>query len=229
MLANASGVKYNWNESIMDSFSFKTSEPTLFYVISRQGGDVVATYRSDPCFTFNHINAFEDDRDNVYVDMICYPDDTIARQLSTEYLRNPSTMKPSRLVASEVRRYMLANIEEEKIGYLANNSLIPSKTTVTSRISSVFGFLGNKKTNNNDIEYNQQHNIGATNKWYSWMPIATYDKRVPPSIELPQINPKFKMHKQTFMYGLGFSASNSLKDGAIWDSIVKTVNLDPFL
>lgn len=205
----------------MDSFSFRPSEPTLFYVISREKGDVVATYRSDPCFVFNHINAFEDDRDGVYLDMICYPDDTIARQLTTEYLRNPSTMQPSRLVASEVRRYLLANIEEEKITYMANNSLIPSKTSVTTRI---FGLFGKKQTPaSSDLEYNNQDQ--DTNKWYSWMPIASYDKRVQPSIELPQINPKFSMYKHTIMYGLGFSAASSLKDGAIWDSIVKTVSV----
>lgn len=208
----------------MDSFSFRPSEPTLFYVISREKGDVVATYRSDPCFVFNHINAFEDDRDGVYLDMICYPDDTIARQLTTEYLRNPSTMQPSRLVASEVRRYLLANIEEEKITYMANNSLIPSKTSVTTRI---FGLFGKKQTPaSSDLEYNNQDQ--DMNKWYSWMPIATYDKRVQPSIELPQINPKFSMHKHTIMYGLGFSAASSLKDGAIWDSIVKTVSVNSF-
>ncbi|KAL9539032.1 hypothetical protein MBANPS3_010512 [Mucor bainieri] len=221
ILANAGGVKYNWNESIMDSFSFRPSEPTLFYVISREKGDVVATYRSDPCFVFNHINAFEDDRDGVYLDMVCYPDDTIARQLTTEYLRNPSKMQPSRLVASEVRRYLLANIEEEKITYMANNSLIPSKTSVTTRI---FGLFGKKQTPaSSDLEYNNQDQ--DMNKWYSWMPVASYDKRVQPSIELPQINPKFSMHKHTIMYGLGFSAASSLKDGAIWDSIVKT-NMD---
>lgn len=203
----------------MDSFSFRSSEPTLFYVISREKGDVVAAYRSDPCFVFNHINAFENDRDGVFIDMICYPDDTIARQLSTEYLRNPSTMQPSRLVASEVRRYLLANIEEESITYMANNSLIPSKTSVTTRIFSLFG---KKQTSaGSDLEYNQDQDMS---KWYSWMPVASYDKRVQPSIELPQINPKFSMYKHTIMYGLGFSAASSLKDGAIWDSIVKTVS-----
>ncbi|KAI8075388.1 carotenoid oxygenase [Gilbertella persicaria] len=219
MLANSGGVKFNWNESIMDSFSFNSSEPTLFYVISRQKGEVVATYRSNPCFIFNHINAFEDDRGNVFLDMICYPDDTIARQLATEFLRNPDKMEPSRLVASEVRRYKLTNIEEESINYMANNGLIPSKNSVSTRISSVFGMFGNNKRSS--LPQSEAYSENAK-KWYSWMPIASFDKRVQPSIELPQINPKFKMQKYSFMYGLGFSASNALKDGAIWDSIVKT-------
>jgi hypothetical protein len=212
----------------MDSFSFKSSEPTLFYVISREKGDVVATYRSEPCFVFNHINAFEvDGSDTVYIDMICYPDDTIARQLTTEFLRNPATMKPSRLLASEVRRYQLANIEEENLVYLTNNTLIPSKTSVSSRITSVFGMFKKSTATTATAaaaEYGENGNEHA-NKWYSWMPVASFDIRVQPSIELPQINPKFKMYKHNIMYGLGFSASSSLKDGAIWDSIVKIVSL----
>ncbi|KAI7886393.1 retinal pigment epithelial membrane protein-domain-containing protein [Mucor mucedo] len=224
ILANAGGVKFNWNESIMDSFSFRATEPTLFYVISREKGDVIATYRSDPCFVFNHINAFEmDGSDTVYIDMICYPDDTIARQLTTEFLRNPNNMKPSRLMASEVRRYQLANIQEENLCYLTNNSLIPSKNSVSTRISSVFGyFKKNTPAVSDSLEYGDNGNyVAHANKWYSWMPVASFDKRAQPSIELPQINPKFKMYKHTIMYGLGFSASSSLKDGAIWDSIVK--------
>lgn len=211
----------------MDSFSFRANEPTLFYVISREKGDVIATYRSDPCFVFNHINAFEmDGSDTVYIDMICYPDDTIARQLTTEFLRDPNTMKPSRLMASEVRRYQLANIQEENLSYLTNNTLIPSKNSVSTRISSMFGYFKKSTPAAADsLEYGDNGDFAAhANKWYSWMPIASFDKRAQPSIELPQINPKFKMYKHTIMYGLGFSASSSLKDGAIWDSIVKIVS-----
>lgn len=213
----------------MDSFSFKSSEPTLFYVISREKGDVVATYRSDPCFVFNHINAFETEgSDTVYIDMVCYPDDTIARQLTTEFLRNPTTMKPSRLMASEIRRYQLANIGEENLSYLTNNSLIPSKNSVSTRITSVFGLFKKSPTPAavaDNLEYgNSNNDVEHSNRWYSWMPVASFDKRVQPSIELPQINPKFKMYKHTIMYGLGFSASSSLQDGAIWDSIVKVVS-----
>jgi torulene dioxygenase len=44
------GVKFAWNESILDSFTFQHAEPTLFYVISREGQQHVATYRADACF-----------------------------------------------------------------------------------------------------------------------------------------------------------------------------------
>lgn len=211
MLANASGVKYNWCESIMDSFSFRSSEPTLFYVISRERRELIAIYRSEPCFIMNHINAYEE-QDTIYLDMICYPDDTIARQLTTHFLRQPAKMEPSRLMGSEVRRYKLTRLEDEHIAYLSHK---PAK----SRLSSILNVF---KT---DTATQTKYSETADNRWYSWMPTAPYDQRVSPSIELPQINPHFKMYKHTMMYGLGFSASNSLKHGAIWDSIVKIVSL----
>ena len=52
LLANAGAVKYAWNESILDSFSFYPNEPTLFYVISREKGQHLVTYRSDACFGY---------------------------------------------------------------------------------------------------------------------------------------------------------------------------------
>ncbi|CEG82646.1 hypothetical protein RMATCC62417_16690 [Rhizopus microsporus] len=208
MLATSGGVKYNWCESIMDSFSFKPSEPTLFYVISRERREVMTVYRSDPCFVMNLINAYEVN-DTIFLDMICYKDDTIVRQLTTQYLREPHTMKPSRLLGSEVRRYRLSHLEDEHVTYLSKR---PAKSRFSLPLFKVF------KNDTTQTKYSEN----ATNRWYSWMPIATYEQRIQPSIELPQINPNFKMYKHSIMYGLGFSASNSLKDGAIWDSIVKT-------
>ncbi|KAI9243598.1 carotenoid oxygenase [Sporodiniella umbellata] len=204
MLANSNGVKYNWCESILDSFSFKSSEPTVFYVISREQRELVAMYRAPPCFIMNHINAYEEE-DNVYLDMVCYEDDTIARQLNIHSLRQPQTMSPSRLIGSELRRYRLARLDAEQTTYKERPN--------PSRLASFLNVFRSETT--------EQYSDLADNRWYSWMPLAAYDQRVPPSIELPQISPRFKLHKHSFVYGLGFSAVNSLKEGAIWDSIVK--------
>ena len=109
------GVKYAWNESILDSFTFKDSEPTLFYVISREGQQHIATYRADACFAFHHVNAFEDDNGGIQLDIVCYADDTIAHQLTTYNLRNPKQMNPSHLAKHEIRRFNLANVQEESM------------------------------------------------------------------------------------------------------------------
>ncbi|KAG0173544.1 hypothetical protein DFQ28_002152 [Apophysomyces sp. BC1034] len=216
LLANSGAVKFAWNESIMDSFTFYPNEPTLFYVVSRANGQHVATYRSDPCFAFHHINAFDDERDNIFVDIVCYPDATIAHQLTTQNLRNPSTMEPRRLACSEVRRYKLGRVDEAKSIFSANNTVMPSTTSVTSKVSSVWGYLrGSSATD-------EEQRVGAIGTgWHSWMPVASFEKRVEPSLELPQVNPNYKMQKYTYMYGLGFSATSAITDGRIWDSIVK--------
>jgi carotenoid cleavage dioxygenase-like enzyme len=208
----------------MDSFVFNPSEPTLFYVISRETGDVIATYRSDPCFAFHHVNAFEDDCGSIFVDMICYRDDTIARQLNIHTLRNPHLMEPSRLASSEVRRYRLNNVEDEKMNYLEHSRSIPSQTTISNRLSSLFGYFKGGKPPQQQRDVLEYGAGGDGKKWYSWMPIASFDKRVQPSLELPQVNPNYKLHKYNFMYGLGFAPSSVIQDGAIWDSIVKIVS-----
>ncbi|KAJ8658906.1 hypothetical protein O0I10_005288 [Lichtheimia ornata] len=195
MLATSGGMKFSWNESILESFTFNRSQPTLFYVLSRQSGQHVATYRSDACFAFHHVNAFEDENDNVYVDIICYPDDTIAQQLMVEGLRNPTQMKPPRLAASELRRYVLHTVS-------VTGSRHPS-TAGGNGGGGLFGAF--RKT------------TPATNS----IPEASYNKWLQPSLELPQVNPNYKLHAHTFMYGLGFSASSSIADGQIWDTIIK--------
>ncbi|KAI8379059.1 carotenoid oxygenase [Radiomyces spectabilis] len=215
MLVNSGAVKFTWNESILDSFSFSKTEPTLFYVISRETGQTISIYRSDPCFGLHHVNAFEDENNNVFVDIVCYPDDTILHQLTTESLRNPNNMNPPRLMPSEVRRYLLPSVEEEHATYLANSTSLSSASTVTSRISSMWSYIrkSEKETKNRAVD---------TNKWYAWMTVASYEKLVQPSLELPQINPYYHLRKYSYMYSLGFSASSSIRDGEIWDSIVKT-------
>ena len=45
-------MKYAWSESILDSFTFNSSQPTLFYVLSRENGKHVTTFRSESCFAY---------------------------------------------------------------------------------------------------------------------------------------------------------------------------------
>ncbi|KAI9489556.1 carotenoid oxygenase [Zychaea mexicana] len=220
LLANSAAVKYAWNESVLDSFSFYPNEPTLFHVISREKGQHLVTYRSDACFAFNHVNAFEDGRDNINVDIVCYRDDTIAHQLTTHNLRNPGEMKPSRLAPSEVRRYVLSSIDEETISFMANNSMLPSTASITSRISSMWGYVRGSNAQANDVESSAGPSAAAAG-WYATLPVTSYGKLVQPSIELPQVHPLYKMHKYKYLYGLGFSAASSIGDGKIWDAIVK--------
>ncbi|CAO3614397.1 unnamed protein product [Cunninghamella echinulata] len=231
----ASGMKYSWNESILDSFKFDAKGSNLFYVISREKKQVVAVYRSASFFSFHQINAYEDLNQrghNVYIDMICYSDDTIAHQLATNSLRQPETMmKPSRLASSEVRQYCLSNIEDENLAYLSNQSSLPGNagsSGISGRFTSAIGsvFRNNKqsipKATATTTSSNSTNDTDFASPIYAWMPTASYSLRIQPSLELPQINPNYKMHNYKYMYGLGFSAASSIMDGQIWNSIVKT-------
>ncbi|KAI9483015.1 MAG: carotenoid oxygenase [Benjaminiella poitrasii] len=212
MLANSGAVKFAWSESIIDSFNFYPSEPTLFYVISRKEKDVIACYRSSASFSFNQVNAFEDIHGNVVIDMICYEDDTIASQLSTEGLRHPEQM--GHLSFSEVRRYVLDQPEQEAHSiYIANNSFIPSATSVTSRFGSVWNYVTGAS--------NARENATGTSGWHAWMPVVSHQKLIETTLELPQVNPRYRMKPYSFVYGLGFSADSSIQEGKIWDSIIK--------
>lgn len=152
---------------------------------------------------------------------MCYKDDTIAHQLSTHSLRNPSEMKPSRLAPSEVRRYVLSNLDEESISFMASNSMIPSTASVTSRITSVWSYFRGTANTNADVESSM---TSPASGWYANLPEASFTKIIQPSLELPQVNPLYSMHKYKYLYGLGFSAASSIADGTIWDSIVKAVS-----
>lgn len=209
MLANTGAVKFAWSESILDSFSFYPSEPTLFYVISRKDQQVIACYRAAASFSLNQVNAFEDVHGNIVLDMVCYQDDQITLQLSTDNLRHPESM--GKLAFSEVRRYTLNHPQHEaRTVYLANNSFIPSAVSITSRIGSLF----------NMVTGSANSPVGASG-WHAWMPVVQHERLVESTLELPCINPNYKMKQHTYVYGLGFSATSSIGEGKIWDSITK--------
>lgn len=215
MLANSGAVKFAWSESILDSFNYYPSEPTLFYVISRKEKDVIACYRSAASFSLNHVNAFEDIHGNIVLDMVCYDDDKITEQLSTENLRHPEKM--GQLAFAQLRRYVLNHPQHEAHKtYVDNNSFIPSTISVTSRIGSVWNYV----TGNSS----QPENATGASGWHAWMPVVDHKTLVDITLELPQINPNYRMKQHTFVYGVGFSAENSVQEGKIWDSIVKVVS-----
>lgn len=206
MLANTGAVKFAWSESIMDSFDFYPSEPTIFYVISRKEKGVIACYRSMASFSLNQVNAYEDMQGNIVLDIVCYNDDTIVQQLSIDNLRRPDIQ----LDKGQVRRFVLERPEHEAHKtYVNNNSFIPSAISITSRIGSVWNYMtGGSK---------QPENATGGSGWYAWMPVIEYEKLVDTTLELPQVNPNYRMKPYTFVYGL-----NS-EDDSMWNSIVKIV------
>ncbi|CAO3598173.1 unnamed protein product [Absidia cylindrospora] len=216
MLAHSSAVKFAWNESIMDSFSYYPAEPTLFYVISREKGQVIANYRAPSCFGLNHANAFEDDDNGqLFVDIVTYKDDTITTHLTTDRLRDATSTSP--LPTSEVRRYLLHNLDAAKATYTSNQSYVPSMNSITSSMASLWSYArggsNTSTTSASDIEQSTNEN-----GWYNWMPLATYTS-LGQDLELPTLHPSYKMKKYTYLYGLGVNGEQDRAN--YWNSIVK--------
>ncbi|KAG2183087.1 hypothetical protein INT44_006068 [Umbelopsis vinacea] len=217
--AQMAGVKFAWNESILDSFTFHNSEPTLFYVISREGQQHVATYRADACFAFHHVNAFEDDNGGIHLDIVCYSDDTIAHQLTTANLRDPKSMSPAHLARHEIRRFYLANIQEESISFFSNNSVSHAGSTISDRASSVWSFIKGRVSTPKeaDIE-SDSHSSG----WAAAIPKAAEEVVLPAPLELPQVNGSVKGHVYNFVWGLSVAPTgDSNTEGKMWNCIVK--------
>ncbi|KAH8550472.1 retinal pigment epithelial membrane protein-domain-containing protein [Umbelopsis sp. PMI_123] len=217
--AQMAGVKYAWNESILDSFTFQNTEPTLFYVISRESQQHIATYRADACFAFNHVNAFEDDNGGINLDIVCYSDDTIAHQLTTANLRDPKSMDPPHLAKHEIRRFYLANIEEESMSFFSNNAVSSVSSTIGDRASSVWSFIKGRvsKPREADIESDSvSSGSGAT------IPKAAEEIVLPIPLELPQVNASVKGRVYNFVWGLSVAPTgDSNTEGKMWNCIVK--------
>ncbi|CAG8469966.1 10665_t:CDS:2 [Diversispora eburnea] len=181
------GINFKWSDNILDSFVFKPEEPTLFYVISREKKEHVAIYKSE---------AYEDN--NLYLDIVCYDSEYIARYLTLENFRQGL---PIRLPLAEVRRFALLNIQRESIKYLNNAQVNQSTMASIFKRSSVY--------------YSQQ----IPHPW----PEANYVRCSDSALELPAINPKLKRRKYRYVYGIGFSERAAKQVTEIWDSLIKNV------
>ncbi|CAJ0823703.1 2209_t:CDS:2 [Entrophospora sp. SA101] len=201
---HALGTKYNFfsitSSNPNDYFAFNPEEPTLFHLISRTKKQHILTYKSDACFAFHHINAFEDDEDNIFVDMSCYDNADIAHYLTIENLSGGLVRG---LPLSEVRRFALQNIQIESVKFAKN----PQSSSFEVIQNTVSAFLWS--TNSNQQVY------------YPW-PVANYVRCADSTLELPTINPKYKGNRYRYVYGIGLSAKAAGQEGQIWDSIVKS-------
>jgi carotenoid cleavage dioxygenase-like enzyme len=74
---------------LLDETTRTTVEPsrgTRMTVIRKDDGKVVAVHELDPFFTFHHVNAFEE-RGELVVDLVEFPDATVIEKLYLESLR----------------------------------------------------------------------------------------------------------------------------------------------
>jgi torulene dioxygenase len=167
------------------------------------------------------VNAFEDDNGGINLDIVCYSDDTIAHQLTTANLRDPKSMDPPHLAKHEIRRFYLANIEEESMSFFSNNAVSSVSSTIGDRASSVWSFIKGRvsKPREADIESDSvSSGSGAT------IPKAAEEIVLPIPLELPQVNASVKGRVYNFVWGLSVAPTgDSNTEGKMWNCIVKAV------
>lgn len=93
-----------WNRNVVDSMTWKPEQGTLFYVVDRERRELAATYRSEPFFAFHNVNAFEDDRGDILIDLSAYDDASVIDSLRLDRLRDEGMELTGRL-----RRYRLGD------------------------------------------------------------------------------------------------------------------------
>ena len=113
----------------IENYRWKPHRGTRFTLIDRHTGAAGPEFRTDPCFSFHHVNAF-DQGEEVLVDLCTYPDAGIIEDLYLERLRAGKPVTPAALTrfrldltGGEVRRETLTDrdLELPRINYGACN------------------------------------------------------------------------------------------------------------
>jgi beta,beta-carotene 9',10'-dioxygenase len=81
----------------IENYRWKPERGTRFKLIDRQTGEQGPTFQTDPCFSFHHVNAFEQG-DEVIVDLCAYPDAGIVEDFYLERLRAGRPITPASLM-----------------------------------------------------------------------------------------------------------------------------------
>jgi beta,beta-carotene 9',10'-dioxygenase len=109
----------------IENYRWKPELGTRFTLIDRAGGKTVAGFKTDACFAFHHVNAYEEEGE-VVVDMCAFPDAGVVEDLYLDRLRAGKPMAQAaltrfrlRLLDRSVSRQRLAegDLELPRINY----------------------------------------------------------------------------------------------------------------
>jgi beta,beta-carotene 9',10'-dioxygenase len=87
----------------IENYRWKPELQTRFTLVDRATGESVGGFRSDPCFAFHHVNAY-DDGDEVVVDLCALADASIIEDLYLERLRAGKPIAGAELTRFRLRR-----------------------------------------------------------------------------------------------------------------------------
>jgi beta,beta-carotene 9',10'-dioxygenase len=86
----------------IENYRWKPELGTRFTLLDRAGGEVKGPFRTDPCFAFHHVNAYEQDG-TVVVDMCAFEDAGIIEDLYLDRLRDGKPVRGAALTRFTVR------------------------------------------------------------------------------------------------------------------------------
>lgn len=114
----------------IENFQWKPEQGARFFVMRKEDGEVVKSYRGEAFFAFHHINAFERGNE-IVVDIAAMPDATIIDSLYLEKVTGPKESTPGGaltrytlpLEGSEITAEVITDeaIELPRINYECNN------------------------------------------------------------------------------------------------------------
>jgi beta,beta-carotene 9',10'-dioxygenase len=86
LLVNPLRLKFS-GQPFIRNYQWEPDRGVLFHVVEKETGQVARTARTRAVFAFHHVNAFEE-RDEVVVDMVAFPDSGVIDQFYLERLRS---------------------------------------------------------------------------------------------------------------------------------------------
>ncbi len=86
----------------IENYRWKPERGTRFTLVDRATGAVGARFRTDPCFAFHHVNAYDDGEEAV-VNLCAYPDPSIVEDLYLDRLRAGKPISPAALTRFRLR------------------------------------------------------------------------------------------------------------------------------
>jgi beta,beta-carotene 9',10'-dioxygenase len=86
----------------IENYHWKPELGTRFTLVDRVTGKATGGFRSDPCFAFHHVNAYED-ADEVVVDLCAFADAQVIEDLYLDRLRAGKPIPPAALTRFRLR------------------------------------------------------------------------------------------------------------------------------
>ena len=95
----------------IENFKWKPKRGTVFHIMERKSGKVIARIKTDPFFAFHHINAYEKG-DELIVDINGYPDAEVINAFYLDRMRDENSEIPF----GDLRRYKI-NLKTKRISH----------------------------------------------------------------------------------------------------------------